>query len=331
MRVGSHPDKSETDLNIQLFYHRIILIVYIPEVGGYFKDARKILETSIKSIKATIHNKAAITVINNGSCDEITNFLESLAKRKVLDKLVWYPTNKGKIDPLIAEVRSSYETLITISDFDVLFKSNWISEVEAIFSKIPSCGMVGHLPDPVKYKGFNSATLLSGLFSGRLKQVKQDFKNELSIFAQSINTTYEKYGKENILTYTKNGLETVVGAHHFSATMRRDYIWHVDTKPSLKKMAGNSEYHYVDKPVDRMGCLRLSPRYPVVYHMANTWESWMDAELERIQNGNKSIETSNMPPLKKSKIAVIPYVLRVKLESLFFRTSLEKLIQKMFF
>jgi hypothetical protein len=331
MRVGSHPDKSNTEMNVQEFYHRIIVIVYIPQNDGYFKDSFKILKSSLKTLQATIHTKAAITVINNGCELEVTNFLRELAVNKQLDKLVEYPVNKGKIDPLLAEVRASYETLITISDFDVLFKKNWITDVESIFQAIPSCGMVGHFPDPKKYKGYNATTLLSGLFRNRLKLEKQDFNQELAVFAESINTTFEDYAQDEILTYTKKGVKAVVGAHHFSATMHKGYLKEVSLEPSNQKMAGNSEYHYVDKPVDKLGCLRLSPRYPVVYHMANTWEDWMEEEIqESLTAENVKVADINKE-LKTSKISKIPYALRIKLESLFFRTNLEKVVRKYFF
>jgi hypothetical protein len=328
MRIGSHPDKDQTALKSIEKYHRVIIIIYIPNLVGYFTDAKRILEINLGSACKTIHSKATITLINNGSCIEIRDFLRAFTVSNNIDKLVEYNPNRGKVDPLIGEIRASYEELITISDFDVLYKKDWIIEVEKIFQRIPACGMVGHMPDPIKYRGFNSTTLLSGLIGRRLKVEKQDFKEELGIFAQSINQTYDSYAREEIMTYSKNGIKTVVGAHHFSATLRKEYIWHVNTKPSGQKMAGNSEYHYVDKPVDQMGCLRLSPIVPVVYHMANKWEPWMELEFNKVTSGNNP--ESSIPPGKliKSKISLIPYFLRTKLETLLFRTRLEKFIVK---
>ena len=329
MRIGQNPGKENSALEMTT-YHRIIIPVYIPNFEGYFQDAEKIFNICITSLLKSLHSGCAISVINNACCDTITAKLRLLKDEGKIDRLIDANKNKGKIDPLISEMRSSYEPLITVADADVLFKSNWLIQVEKLFKAIPECGMVGHLPDPKKFKGFNATTLLSTL--GKAKHEMVDYKDELVRFAQSIGEPEESYVETEIKVFEKNGVKSVIGAHHFSTTLRKEYLEMVPGHPSLKKITGNSESHYIDKPVDKIGFLRLSTRYPVVYHMGNVFESWMDSEL----NNQKEMDTnefefSTPESAKRTAIGKLPYKIRTILETLLFRTPVYKLVQKVFY
>jgi hypothetical protein len=275
---------------------------------------------------ASVHAGCAISIINNGCNDEILNYLRQLRAEGKIDRLIDAYANRGKIDPLMGEIRATYEPLISVSDADVLFKKNWIVEVEKILDAIPECGMVGHLPDPKKYKGFNATTLVHALFSGKLGREVITFEKELETFALSIGEEPEEYCANIAYTYKSKDVKTIVGAHHFSTTLRREYLKKVPTKPSLKKITGNSEYHYIDRPMDQSGRLRLSPMRPVVWHMGNTWEDWMEAELNLVLSAKETIQTSAISEAKTSFTAFFPYKVRTLLESLFFRTTLIKVL-----
>ena len=56
----------------------MIIPVYIPNQEGYFKDAFSIFKLCLESLFKTCHAKTFITLVNNGSCNEVKDFLDYL-------------------------------------------------------------------------------------------------------------------------------------------------------------------------------------------------------------------------------------------------------------
>ena len=81
MRQGSNPNK-EINNEGSFFIHQIIVPVYIPNEEDYFKDALKILKTCLNSLFNTIHDRTYITIVNNGSCESVVNYLDKLFSDK---------------------------------------------------------------------------------------------------------------------------------------------------------------------------------------------------------------------------------------------------------
>ena len=77
MRVGFNPNKDKLKQNSE-YLHQVIIPVYIPSHEDYFKDSLKILKLCITSVLNTIHDKTFITIVNNGSCKDVKEYLESL-------------------------------------------------------------------------------------------------------------------------------------------------------------------------------------------------------------------------------------------------------------
>ena len=81
MRIGSNPNK-EIHQEQSVFLHQIIVPVYIPNEEGYFIDALKILKICLNSLCNTVHDKTYITVVNNGSCENVVRYLNALFLEK---------------------------------------------------------------------------------------------------------------------------------------------------------------------------------------------------------------------------------------------------------
>jgi hypothetical protein len=60
-----------THIKISCYTPRSGGSVYIPHQEGYFKDSLKILQLCINSLVATVHAKTCISIVNNGSCDDV--------------------------------------------------------------------------------------------------------------------------------------------------------------------------------------------------------------------------------------------------------------------
>jgi Glycosyl transferase family 2 len=285
MRIGSNPTKENNKLDAK-YYHRIIMPVYVPNLDGYFSRSLEILKMALDSLLHTIHDRTAITVIDNACCEEVRQLLGEYHAKGLIDQLIVNKDNNGKIDPLLSAARGTYEPLITITDNDVLFLPGWITEVEKSIEAFPEIGLVSPCPVPVMWHYYTSTVLLSNIL--RIKSGPLLRKEELMNFPISVGRL-DMYNKRPNLLEKQNylerkGVKVVVGAGHFVATLRREVFDYAPRVPSLKKIVGGSERNYIDVPVDRGCFFRVGTSRILAHHMGNIPEQWMLDEFEKIKN-----------------------------------------------
>ncbi len=104
MRIGFNPQKAERKISLAT-YHRIVIVVYIPNEEGFYKDSFEVFKMCLDSLLSTINTYAAITVVNNGSHKKVTDLINLYLDEKKIDTLISHNTNIGKIDALIGAAR----------------------------------------------------------------------------------------------------------------------------------------------------------------------------------------------------------------------------------
>lgn len=116
MRIGENPNKNINSEISSLIYHRIIIPVFIPSLKeSYFKSSLEILKLNLESLIYTVHDRTRITVVNNGSCSEVREYLEKIhLKEPKFDQLYHSKINLGKINAVYSAVKSNTEELFTI-------------------------------------------------------------------------------------------------------------------------------------------------------------------------------------------------------------------------
>ena len=144
MRIGLNPNKDILHEETQ-FLHQVILPVYIPHQNDYYKESFEVFRICIESLLKTIHDKTFISVVNNGSCEEVMQYLDTLYKDKKIHELI-HTENIGKVNAIFKALAGNNIKLVTISDSDVLFLNNWQNETIAIFNAFPNAGVVGLVP-----------------------------------------------------------------------------------------------------------------------------------------------------------------------------------------
>jgi hypothetical protein len=287
MRIGANPQKKERKITLTS-HHRIVIVVYIPNEEGFYKDSFDVFKMCLDSLVSTINSKAAITVVNNGSHQKISDFLNSYLAGNKIDTLISHNTNIGKIDALIGAARGAREHYITLTDADILFVADWQEKVEEIFAKFPKVGSVS--PIPVQrglYFGTSSVLLqiLLGKIHFKLAPIPENFEG-YNRYMESINWNVETKDDINWAIVEKNGVKATVGSGHQVLTINRDILFEkTPSNPSLTLVGGKSENNYVDFPIDKSGKLRLSTYNNYAFHMGNKLESWM---LE-VQKTNENI------------------------------------------
>ncbi|TRX13481.1 glycosyltransferase family A protein [Flavobacterium gawalongense] len=308
MRVGSNPQKQERKIKLST-HHRVVVVVYIPNEEGFYKDSFDVFKLCIDSLVSTINSNAALTIVNNGSHKKISDFLNLYLAEKKIDTLISHNTNIGKIDALIGAARGAREQYITLTDSDILFVKGWQEKVEEVFTVFPNVGSVS--PIPVR----------TGLYAGTSSVLKQILLRKIKYMCVSIPENYVNYNKylesinwdldiredENWPVVEKKGVRAVIGSGHQVLTVDRDVLFKTTpSNPSLTLVGSNSEHNYVDLPIDKAGKLRLSTYNNYAFHMGNTIEKWMidvqGVNVNVIKNTENNIEIiAPSPDLFNSK------------------------------
>jgi hypothetical protein len=314
MRIGGNPQKDESFINLET-NHRIIVVTFVPELVGYYQDMFEVIKVSINSLIKTIPSSSAITIVDNGSCPCVANYLINLFNGGLIDSLVLLKKNIGKIDALMAGARGSREPIITLTDCDILFKTNWVQETIKVFNSFKNVGSVSPIPTrtAVTYSTFSAqqAVLLNKL-NLKFESIIENFE-DYNVFLESINWEKEQDKTKPWPVIKKNNIKAILGSDHQVLTLRRDILFNtVPSKPSFTKVGKNSEFKYVDLAIDLSRGLRLPTYHFYAFHIGNKLEDWMCKEYDSLMKSSESIELKLSPKLKYKEINTYWYRFKKK-------------------
>lgn len=285
MRVGLNPNKDLT-LETSSYVHQVVIPVYIPNKEGYFKDSFKILKICLESLFNTVHDKTFITIVNNGSCHEVIDYLDELYSENKIHELI-HTENIGKLNAIIKGLVGNTIELVTISDADVLFLPDWQWETTRIFKEVPKAGMVGIVPQFKMYEAYCGNVIFENLFNKKLKFLPVKNPDALKAFYKSIgwksdyNQDYLKY---NLGIEINSNLNVLIGSGHFIATYKKDIFQEITSYIGYK-LGGVSET-YLDKAPLLKNYWRLTTYDNYAFHMGNVFENWMIANNKSQYNHN---------------------------------------------
>ncbi|HSD13288.1 MAG TPA: glycosyltransferase family A protein [Flavobacterium sp.] len=319
MRIGSNPNNHKT-IDLNAASHRVIIPIYIPNAEGYFKDSFAVLKVCIHSLLATVNKDTVVSLISNGSSEEVNNYIKELWSQGKIDRAVFNKENVGKMNAIIAETRASFEEFITYSDADVFFDKGWLQQTFDMFRHVPKAGFVSMNPTPRNYSHADS-TLFDNLFTVLFKKRKTSDVcafDDLAHFHKSVgqnNEFTEKMFAGTVFCVGKH-LNYIIGAGHFCCTIRKTpTLRFVPKEKSYIGVSGGSESIYLDIPFDKTGLWRLSSPKACVWHMGNTLEKeWTECKLNALKEYNeKEFSFQVLPFQDVSFLAkIIPYFIRSK-------------------
>ena len=289
MRIGNNPEKNK-NLKITYKQHRVIIPVYIPNSKeSYFNNLFEVFKVSINSLLNTIDkDQTNITIINNNCKEEVTIFIDSLLKKKEIDKHIKYKDNYGKVYTVLSEVKGVFESIVTIADADVLYFSGWENEVIKIINMYPKVGVVSPLPMPhLAY--YNNISLFIDKFL-KIKRGRIVSDESFKLWEEGIsNKAFNKWKKQQ-LYIEKNSLKACLGAGHFVSTYRNKVLKKCSEYVPEYVFKNGDENNALDLPIDKLGYYRLSTVKTYVYHLGNTIPSWCKEKIFTEEKQNKFID-----------------------------------------
>lgn len=301
MRIGFNPHKDKKSIPND-YYHQVIIPVYIPNQEDYFKDSLEILKFCLNSLFLTSHSKTYFSVINNGSCNEVKNYLEQLVQEKKIHEII-HTSSIGKLNAILKGIVGHNFPLVTITDSDVLFLNQWQTQTYTVFEEFPKAGAVSTTPNSKMVKHFTSSIFIETLFSKKVQFTEVENPEAMQSFAESIgnSTFFKKVHLEKYVTVnSSNNVKAVIGAGHFIATYRGEIFNRIKNKYSNYSLGGDSEIAFLDKPVQENNLWRLSTINNFTYHLGNTKEDWMQVAFDAIQNETHDEVKAPMIFLSKS-------------------------------
>lgn len=300
MRVGFNPNKDK-QLEKSNYNHQVIVPVYIPNQEGYFKDSFQILQYCLESLFKTSHSKTYFTIVNNGSCVEIINYLNQLYQENKIHEVI-HTTSIGKINAILKGLTGYSFELITITDADVLFLNDWQKATYEVFEAFPKTGAVSTSPSSKVLKQSTANLIVEKLTSSNLKFTNVVNPNAMQMFASSIGNSdfYAKIHLEKNLTISNSNTSAVVGAAHFVTTYKGFVFETLKSRFSTFALGGISENSILDKPVNDLGYWRLSTTQNYTFHMGNVNEDWMKLQFDKIQKASSENYYKQQKDKKKS-------------------------------
>lgn len=288
MRIGYNPHKDEAILQSDNL-HQVVIPVYIPHQEGYFKDSLRILQLCLNSLLKTVHDKTYITVVNNGSCKVVMDYLDKVYQDGQIQELI-HTENIGKLNAVLKGLAGNNIELVTIADADVLFLDNWQFETTKVFRALPKAGVVGIVPQFNMFKNKCGNILFDNLLNKKLKFIPILSPEGLIRFYDSIgwdrnyNKDYLKYG----LGLEHNEVKVYVGSGHFVATYKKQMFQ--EMKSYLHYKLGGDSENYLDTLPLQYDYWRVTTYDNYAYHMGNVIEDWM-TKITPIENSSTKIDS----------------------------------------
>jgi hypothetical protein len=277
MRKGTNPAKLKDNKVENRCFHQVIVPVYLPKLEGYYAEGLDILKLCLESIYLTSHNRTYISVVNNGSCEKVKNYLNELLESEKIQEVV-HTSAIGKINAIAKGLAGHNFDLVTITDADVLFTNGWQKAVYDIYETFPKAGMICTTPQSKRLRYLTETIFFDCLFSSKLKFRAVKNPDAMQKFAESIqnNKLLNKINLNKILTIKQEDITAVVGAGHFSATYKRSLLNGFNQSYSTDKISSKTDRINIDLPSIKKGHWRLSTYDNYSYHMGNSIQPWMN-------------------------------------------------------
>lgn len=253
------------------------VITHLPELTGYHKERLAIVKACLNSMRDNAGMRCSILVWDNGSCGELR---EWLIRSFHAQYLMWAP-NAGKGAAKSAILRMfPAETLVSISDDDMLFFPGWLYEQVKLARAFPNVGAVTGYPCRSMMQ-HNKATLAWAKEAGCRVETGRFIPEEWEVeYAESLGMNVESFLEENQkkeeTRIEYQGMLAYAGAHHCQALYPAG---RVAPLARWDGMASGGELPW-DEAIDQAGLLRLATMDRLCTHMGNKIDPKLEADLK---------------------------------------------------
>ena len=308
----------------------VAVLVYAPHQAGYFQHRLDVTRLTLESILANTEKPYELLVFDNGSCPEMTGFLQELYNTGKIDTLILSAENIGKLNALWRIAQAAQGEVIAYTDDDVYHLPGWLPEHLKVLDTYPNVGAVTGFYIKQRVAMSSDQTLAwvkaleekdpSAVQRGNL--IPRKWEEE---YMDNAGRTEERYqgeieGIEDVVV-SLQGVKAWVSAHHFEVLVPKNVLIEVLNQMlpggwSDQLMGRMVE---MDDRMDALGYLRLTT-YPQTMRLLGNVIDDEVSELARRDGIIAASATSNAKPGKRAGLW----------QNRFVRASIQKLINKLY-
>lgn len=269
--------------------HTLATVVYVPDTHGYWEESLNVLELCLDSLRRTTPPPFEILVVDNGSCSEVRNFLESRFAAGEIDQLFLSRRNLGKVGAWNLLFSAAEGELVTYTDSDIYFLPGWFEASRAVLGAFPETGVVTaqamsrdltqHIRTTLEQA---SADPTVEWREGEDLVPRHFVESHLAGLGESPESYARRIPRRRDVLVSRDGTDAFVSSAHFQFTSRRADLRKLLPLDSSRPMG---DVNVFDAAVDEAGLWRLSTTEYLVHHMGNRVPD-LDRELPWADAGN---------------------------------------------
>ena len=269
MRKGQNPAKFVGDVAKP---QRITVAVlsYIPFLSGFYAESLDVLRACLKSAATEAGLPFDLMVFDNGSCQEVRDFLLQEKESGRLQYVILSEKNIGKGGAWNMMLAGAPGEIISYADSDVRFFPGWLQRSVELLETYPNVGMVTARPfrtPPELYEGtLKWARGHASVESGNFIPWETFLEFNLSL-GQSEDDNRRVYAQTTDWRISYHGIQALAGGSHWQFTAYKKALQAFLPFEMDKPMG---QVRQLDRRMNDAGLLRLMVPEPLAMNMSNT-------------------------------------------------------------
>jgi hypothetical protein len=313
MRVGQNPAKFVKDVAHPARV-TVAVLNYIPFLSGFYAEMLDVLKACLGSIWQNTDQPYDLLVFDNGSCEEVRQYLLDEHQAGKIQFLFLSEKNLGKGGAWNVILNGAPGEIIAYTDNDCYFSAGWLSRSLQLLETYPNVGMVTARPFRTKPE-YYSRTVEWAQGCAEVKLDRGHFipfevfhEFDLSL-GQSEEEIRQHYDSSEDIHLEYHGIPAVIGASHWQFTAFKSVLQ--EFLPfSMDRPMG--QVKQLDQRMNETGHLRLMPTEPLAMNMSNTLRN-LSGVISQSANRTHTASKQpflDFPPVRRSLLFLYDQIFR---------------------
>lgn len=318
MRIGQNPAKSAKEV-AKPARITVAVLNYIPFLSGFYTETLEVLKVCLESIRQSADLPFDLLVFDNGSCEEVRQYLLDEHQAGRIQFLILSEKNLGKGGAWNVILAGSPGEIIAYTDSDAYFYKGWLSRSVQILETYPRVGMVTARPFRTN-EAFYSSTLAWGqstpgvtMDTGALIPYEVFREFDLSL-GQSEEEIRQHYDTTQDVRLVYSGVPAIAGASHWQFVAYKALL-HEFLPFSMDRPMG--QVRQLDQRMNEAGYLRLMVADPLAMNMSNTLRNapggagvQTGSQAGEMKRGPRAVALLDTPPIRRILMAIYDAIFR---------------------